>query len=98
MVQAADGKQAFDYLSSNPPPNCVLLDLWMPVMDGWSLAREVTDGHLPSVPMLVVTAAGGHFAYPVPSRYVLRKPFNLERLLMMVAELIQQGRRGPTAD
>src|SRR5205814_4923004 len=94
VVQATDGKQAFDYLSAKPPPACVVLDLWMPVMDGWALAAEVEKGRLPSVPILVVTAAGGHFAYPVEPRYVLRKPFNLERLLMLIDELIQR-RRAP---
>jgi CheY-like chemotaxis protein len=89
VVLANDGQEAFDYLSQNPPPDCVVLDLWMPVMDGWSLASEVLIGRLPPVPMLVVTAANAQFAYPVPPRYVLRKPFNPARLLMLVAELIE---------
>jgi PleD family two-component response regulator len=78
VILASDGQQAYDYLAENPPPDCVVLDLWMPVMDGWSLASEV-----------LVTAANAHFAYPVPPRYVLRKPFNPERMLMLVDELIQ---------
>jgi len=95
VVLANDGQEAFDYLSQNPPPDCVVLDLWMPVMDGWSLASEVLIGRLPAVPILVVTAANAQFAYPVPPRYVLRKPFNPDRLLKMIAELVATRPTGP---
>jgi CheY-like chemotaxis protein len=95
VVGVADGRQAFDYLASSPPPDCVLLDLWMPVMDGWSLAAEVKSGRLPAVPILVLTAAGGVIDCPVPPRYVLRKPFSLDLLLQLVAELAPAGGAGP---
>jgi CheY-like chemotaxis protein len=89
VIEAADGQLAFDYLAVNPPPACVVLDLWMPVMDGWTLAAEVVRGRLPSVPILVITAANALLSYPVQPRYVLRKPFNIEHLLTLVAELVQ---------
>jgi len=95
VIIAEDGQQAFDYLAEQPPPDCVVLDLWMPVMDGWSLAAEVLMGRLPSVPILVVTAANAQFAYPVPPRFVLRKPFNPERLLKLISELIETHPSGP---
>jgi CheY-like chemotaxis protein len=95
VVLANDGQEAYDYLSGNPPPDCVVLDLWMPVMDGWSLAAEVLMGRLPSVPILVVTAANAQFAYPVPPRFVLRKPFNPDRLLKLLAELVATRPTGP---
>jgi CheY-like chemotaxis protein len=95
VTLAHDGQEAYDYLSQHPRPACVVLDLWMPVMDGWSLASDVLVGRLPQVPILVVTAANAHFAYPVPPRYVLRKPFNPDRLLMLVAELIKTRPTGP---
>jgi CheY-like chemotaxis protein len=94
-IVAGDGQQAFDYLARRPPPACVVLDLWMPVMDGWSLAAEVLMGKLPNVPILVVTAAAAGFAYPVPPRYVLRKPISKDRLLMLVTELIETRPTGP---
>jgi two-component system, chemotaxis family, chemotaxis protein CheY len=95
VIVAEDGQQAFEYLAHRPAPDCVVLDLWMPVMDGWSLASEVLMGRLPTVPILVVTAANAQFAYPVPPRYVLRKPFNPERLLHLVAELVETQPTGP---
>jgi CheY-like chemotaxis protein len=90
VMAVEDGQKAFDYLAHQPPPDVVVLDLWMPVMDGWTLASQVTGGRLPRVPILVVTAASSQFGYPVPSRYVLRKPINHDRFLRLLTELVEQ--------
>jgi CheY-like chemotaxis protein len=91
VVMAEHGRQAFDYLLQAPAPDCLVLDLWMPVMDGWSLVAEMLAGRLPGIPTLVVTAANAQFAYPVPPRYVLRKPFDPGRLLLLVEELAEKN-------
>jgi CheY-like chemotaxis protein len=85
-----DGQQAHDYLSRQPAPACVVLDLWMPNLDGWSLAGEVLGGRLPKVPLIVVTAAPSHFGYPVPVAQVMRKPFSPDRLLALLAKLVSR--------
>jgi CheY-like chemotaxis protein len=47
----SDGRQALSYLRSHPPPRLVVLDLLMPVMDGWQfLAKRQGDPHLAAVP------------------------------------------------
>jgi CheY-like chemotaxis protein len=89
VVAVEDGQKAYEYLVGQRRPDAVVLDLWMPVMDGWSLAAEVMVGRLPSVPIVVVTAASAGFAYPVPSRYVLRKPVNPDRLVRLVEEVVK---------
>jgi CheY-like chemotaxis protein len=90
VVALEDGRKAYDYLAREPSPHSLVLDLWMPEMDGWSLASAVLTGRLPRVPMVVVTAAPSHFGYPVPPRYVLRKPINPDRLLTLIGELARQ--------
>jgi CheY-like chemotaxis protein len=87
VVGVEDGQKAHEYLSAKTPA-AVVLDLWMPVMDGWSLTAEVLVGNLPSVPIVVVTAASAGFAYPVPSRHVLRKPVNPDRLVRLIEEVV----------
>lgn len=89
---AEDGQQALDYLARRSPPACMVLDLWMPIRDGWSVTEEMLNGALPMVPTLVVTGVSRRFEYPVPPRYVLRKPFEIRRLLMLVAELVRRHR------
>jgi CheY-like chemotaxis protein len=87
VISLADGERAFEYLADNPPPACIVLDLWMPNMDGWSLASAMQLGQVPAAPILVVTAAGAHYGYPVPPGLVLRKPVDPARLLRMVRTL-----------
>src|SRR5579862_4602951 len=36
----ANGREALDYLRKSPRPCVILLDLMMPVMDGWQFRRE----------------------------------------------------------
>jgi CheY-like chemotaxis protein len=88
VAPASNGREASSYLLSNPRPDCMVLDLWMPAMDGWALAAEVNKGSQPPVPMLVVTAAESYWGYPIPPRYVLRKPLDANKFLGMVRSLV----------
>jgi CheY-like chemotaxis protein len=41
---AANGKRALELLRrTEPPPRLILLDLMMPVMDGWEFLKEIDD-------------------------------------------------------
>jgi CheY-like chemotaxis protein len=53
-AEAADGRQALDYLHCHPPPSLILLDLAMPVMDGLEFRRlQRQDPDLAAVPTVV---------------------------------------------
>jgi signal transduction histidine kinase/ActR/RegA family two-component response regulator len=56
-VETADnGWQAWNYLQANPPPALILLDLMMPVMDGWELHAAIkSHPELASVPTVIVS-------------------------------------------
>ena len=53
---AGNGKEAIEAVA-NRMPAVVLLDMLMPVMDGWQCARELRARYGRSVPIVVVTAA-----------------------------------------
>ena len=56
-VQAVNGRAAIDWLNNNPLPSLILLDLMMPVMDGFAFLEEVRkDQELIDVPIVVLTA------------------------------------------
>ena len=56
-AEAENGKAALDWLSKNPAPALVLLDLMMPVMDGFTFLDRVKDvPALARVPIVVLTA------------------------------------------
>jgi len=69
-------------------PDVVVLDMRMPVMDGWSFARELHQRDL-DVPILVVTAAQNArvWANEIDAAGYLAKPFDLLDLLDAVERL-----------
>jgi DNA-binding response OmpR family regulator len=79
---AADGAQAVAAMEAESP--CfVILDLMMPVMDGWEVAGRMHDeARLATIPLCVVTATP-EWA-PSDSTCVLKKPIDLEALLAAV--------------
>ena len=92
---ARDGQEALDYLNSHPRPSLILLDLNMPVMNGWEFRRrQKADPRLADIPVVVVSAindlaeggdrmdAAGH----------LTKPVDLRTLLGVVGRLDEQER------
>jgi CheY-like chemotaxis protein len=84
VCTAADGAQAVATMESERP--CfVVLDLMMPVMDGWEVTTRMHDEEqLSSIPVCVVTATP-EWA-PANSPFVLAKPIDIRRLLRMVRE------------
>jgi CheY-like chemotaxis protein len=75
---ATNGREALDKLDSLEP--CIiLLDLFMPVMDGWQVLDQLrSDGRLGRLKVLVTTSAAANTPPDVP---VFVKPLDFERLL-----------------
>lgn len=89
VATAANGVSALDRARVHPPA-VILLDMRMPVMDGWEFAREyrrVNGGA--SAPIVVMTAAGDAEARAaqIGADAVLAKPFDVDELLRVVASL-----------
>jgi CheY-like chemotaxis protein len=56
---AADGREALQLLRDGPRPSAILLDVMMPVMDGWDFRHvQLNDPSLRDIPVLLVTASG----------------------------------------
>ncbi len=85
---AADGREALTYLRSHPVPDLVLLDLLMPVADGWQfLAERAKDAALAAIPVVVLSAGGKSLraaALALGADDFLEKPISPEDLLAAV--------------
>ena len=81
VEQAANGAEALHVLTHHQP-NCMLLDMRMPVLDGWGFARELEARHL-HVPVVVMTAAqdARHWCDEIGAVACLPKPFDVDDLL-----------------
>jgi CheY-like chemotaxis protein len=84
---AANGAEALEKLRVSPTPSLVLLDLMMPVMNGWRFLELVNGGRPADFPVVVVSAG----VPPKPENAVsyLRKPVDLDALLATVAQYAQ---------
>lgn len=87
VATAANGAQALQVVEQSSLA-LVLLDMRMPVLDGWGFARELRAREL-HLPILVMTAAqdARHWADEIGADGFLAKPFTLDELLTAVADL-----------
>jgi CheY-like chemotaxis protein len=88
VVVAGDGEEALNVLRADPLRCVIVLDLNMPVMDGWEFRRRQLLSALAGIPVVVVS---GHPDLAVAirgmaTRAALRKPVDLDRLLVAVNE------------
>jgi CheY-like chemotaxis protein len=88
VVMAANGEEALEVLK-NERPHVILLDLMMPVMDGWQFVAEMDARGQRSAPLLILSAdraVQGHAGNLRASGH-LAKPFDLDELLTKVQQL-----------
>jgi CheY-like chemotaxis protein len=87
VTWAANGAEALDLLRGARAPRLILLDLMMPVMDGWEFRRALRqDTALARIPVVIISA---EHALPQKASALavdgyLAKPFRLEALLSTV--------------
>jgi CheY-like chemotaxis protein len=82
VICAEHGRAALAHLRGGLAPDAILLDLWMPVMDGWQLRRELElDPALSRIPIVLLTATREVDAKMLGVRAVLNKPIGAKALL-----------------
>jgi CheY-like chemotaxis protein len=86
VIEARDGREALERLRAGRV-GLVLLDLWMPVMNGWEFRSEQRkDPALAGIPVVVITAdhAAAHHAERFGAVAWMTKPVDFDRLLELV--------------
>ncbi len=84
---AANGRQALDILQEGTTACVIVLDLMMPVMDGWEFRRrQIEDARLKQIPTIVVSAAGRERLKQVNADAYLSKPVDMDELLQRVSQ------------
>ena len=86
VVVASDGRDAISRLRDGTAADVIVLDMMMPVMDGWQfLSVKTADPALASIPVIVTSAAPQKL--PSGADVLLGKPFDLGRLLTAIDSL-----------
>jgi CheY-like chemotaxis protein len=93
VVSASTGQEALAAVARQQPL-LILLDMRMPVMDGWAVARALREQGI-NVPIVVMTAAESakRWADEVGAEGYLAKPFGLDELLATVERFRARGGR-----
>jgi CheY-like chemotaxis protein len=87
VARAANGREALDRLRHGPLPCLILLDLMMPVLNGWEFrAQQASDQALASVPVVIISGDGStdQKAASIGVSEYLRKPLELSAILDVV--------------
>ena len=91
VTEARNGAEALALLAS-APPEAILLDLWMPVMDGWAFRRAQLLTH-PQIPVVVLSAqtlSADRLSELRPDA-VVGKPFDLQALYDAVDAVLHRA-------
>jgi two-component system nitrogen regulation response regulator NtrX len=86
VLEAKDGLQALKQIESDPP-ELVLLDIWMPGMDGMEVLERM-KGQIPNLPVIMISGHGNIElavkAVKLGAYDFIEKPLSLEKVLLTV--------------
>jgi two-component system nitrogen regulation response regulator NtrX len=92
---AADGEAALSKIQSDPPPDLVLSDIWMPKLDGLELLKKIREADL-DVPVIMISGHGNIEtavkAIKMGAFDFLEKPLSLEKTVLIVKHALDQRR------
>lgn len=90
--EAADGQQGLE-LFQRQPYDLIILDVMMPIMDGWSLCREIR--RVSQVPIIMLTARGEEYdkllGFELGVDDYLTKPFSPKELLARIKAILRRS-------
>lgn len=82
VQRAQNGHEAL-VQAKGQPPGMILLDLSMPVMDGWEfMRRQRLEPAIAGIPVVVITALVS--AVPAGAKALVTKPVDVNRLMSLV--------------
>lgn len=92
VVTAQNGKEGIEALDKNPNTGLILLDLMMPVMNGWEFVDVLKSrNQLDNIPIIVVSAYSERAKTIECTDFVL-KPLELDNLLQSVKKNYKEMR------
>jgi CheY-like chemotaxis protein len=91
---APQGAEALRLLESGQIPHVILLDLMMPVMDGWQFTEALRRSELRHLPVIVLSAAQ---VAPPDVAAVFAKPIDTDQLIPLIRRYARVGGCGTRA-
>ena len=93
VVEANNGQEALSYLRTGAGASVIVLDLRMPVMDGWAFRREQRlDPMLEKIPVIVLSGADADRFPELDAAAAFEKPVRMEQVAGVVRRLSAEAR------
>jgi len=97
VLEASNGQEALDLLAQAMHVSCIILDVMMPIKDGWSTLREIKE-YYKDIPVIMLTARSQVddevFALELGADDFIAKPFVAARLIARVKSLLKHRKAG----
>jgi signal transduction histidine kinase len=92
VTGCSNGREALEYLRMSPKPDLILLDLMMPVMDGWQFrVAQKDDPELATIPVLALSADSTAKAAAIDAEAYLKKPVDYDTLIATIDRLLVES-------
>jgi DNA-binding response OmpR family regulator len=93
VLEAANGKEALDIFNTDKTINLIILDVMMPVLDGWATLREIRATS--KIPIIMLTARGEErdelFGFELGVDEYIAKPFSPKILVARVEAILKRA-------
>ncbi len=94
-VWAKNGQEAVDH-AQRMRFDLLILDIMMPILDGWSVLQKLADLNIDPFPRVIMLSARSiqrdlAVATRVGVKHYMRKPFNPNELLMFVEKVLSES-------
>jgi CheY-like chemotaxis protein len=96
VLSAADGSQALKALHAGVMPDLILLDMLLPILDGWHFLDQIrNNARWSSIPIVIMTGIviGLDWAHDHGCAGFLKKPIDKQRLFQEIQQCLQVGAR-----
>jgi len=94
LVTADSGMQCLDLLKNNNIPDLVLLDIMMPEMNGWEVARKLRENlEWRKIPIIFISAIGDRTSKITSvelAEEFIEKPFDMKDLKIKIDEILKK--------
>jgi signal transduction histidine kinase len=92
VTGCSNGREALDWLRMSPKPDLILLDLMMPIMDGWQFrVAQKDDPELATIPVLALSADSTAKAAAIDAEAYLKKPVDYDTLIATIDRLLVES-------